>query len=200
MLWIVVPAVAALIAAVALLRIGGQVRYGPEGLDIRVLVGPLSVRIYPLKKRRKRRQTEKSLPPERRPEKAGKAPNTWQSLRELLPIAAEAAGELRRKIRIDCLELCLTVACSDPMRAAVSYGAANAGVGMLLPILEQNFDVREREIRIEADFQGQEPSARLRAAATLRVGQAVSFGVRFGLRLLKVFWRSRPVKCAGAAR
>ena len=112
-------------------------------------------------------------------------------LRQLLPVALRAAGSLRRKISVDLLEAHILLAGGDPASVAVAYGSANAVIGMVLPLLEQNFHIRRRDIRTAVDFEKPHSEIRARAALSLTVGQGTAFGLRFGWQALGVLLRWR---------
>ena len=113
---------------------------------------------------------------------------------ELLPLAAEAAGALPRLIRIDDLTLHLTWGAEDPMRAALGFGRANAVMGMLWPIIDQNFRVVRHDVGVAVDYNRPKPGIFIRAALTASVGQLVGFGVRFGIKFLKLMRGSKRAK------
>ena len=182
-IWIVLLVVLLLLAGLSLVRVGGEVAYGEAGLSVRILAGPLRIRLYPFPKRRGRRagKRRKASPPAPKPAETDQKPvrDTLRQLRAVLPVAARAAGALRRKIRIDRLSLSLTAAAPDPALAAMAYGGAWGLVGMLLPVLEQGFDVS-----VTVDYQRSTPRAEVQAAATMTVGQGALFALKVGLELL----------------
>ena len=176
---------AAVVLALLLLcqvRLGAAVDYAAGGLRVRVRAGPLGFQVYPRPERGKKRSRRKG------PETPAEKPDLLPLLRQYLPLIAEAAGRLRRKIRIDRFTLDFTAGAGDPASAALLFGGANALIGMLWPLVEQNFDVRERRIRTRADFSAPRPEAVLSAAATLTVGQALGLAPR----LWKQAGASRP--------
>ena len=65
-------------------------------------------------------------------------------------------------------------------------GGANAAVGMIWPLVEQNFNVKDRDIRTRVDFNAQRPEVALSAAATLTVAQAISLALRLAAGFLKL--------------
>ena len=180
---------AAVVLALLLLcqvRLGAAADYAPGELRVRVRAGPLGFQVYPRPERGKKRSRRKG------PEKPAEKPDLLPLLRQYLPLIAEAAGRLRRKIRIDRFTLDFTAGAGDPASAALLFGGANALIGMLWPLVEQNFDVRERRIRTRADFSAPRPEAALSAAATLTVGQALGLALGLAPRLWKQAGASRP--------
>ena len=79
--------------------------------------------------------------------------------------ALRAAGSLRRKISVDLLEAHILLAGGDPASVAVAYGSANAVIGMVLPLLEQNFHIRRRDIRTAVDFE--KPHSEIRGSTAI---------------------------------
>ena len=75
-------------------------------------------------------------------------------------------------------------------RQALSFGGVNAAIGMIWPLLENNFNIGDRRIRTKVDFNLTEPEAYLYASFSLRVGQAVALALRLGIRFLKL-WSGR---------
>ena len=117
-------------------------------------------------------------------------PSTLGRLMELLPAAAEAAGALKRKIRIDDLKLDLIWGGTDAAAIALGYGKANAAVGMIWPLFDHNFKVKRHEFRIALDYERREPGAELEAAVTMTLGQITALSVRYGVKALRVWIKS----------
>ena len=104
-----------------------------------------------------------------------------------------ALGALLRlvRLRIDVFQLEVTAAAPDPAAAALCFGGANAFIGMIWPLVEQNFNVKERRLRTRVDFDAERPSVYLYAAATLTAGQALALGLRLTTRFLAEFSKYR---------
>lgn len=167
-------------------RVGGAVEYSAGGLTVRARLGPFSLRVFPMRekkppKKEKKKPDQPQEPPE--PKRGG----DFALVREILPLAAEAAGRFKRKIRVDRIYLDFTAGASDPARAAMAFGYANAAVGMIWPLLEHNFNIRDRRIRTAVDFQFASPILYLYAVCSLTVGQAVVLGVTLFLKFLKIY-------------
>lgn len=182
---------------ISLLRLGGIVRYNPDGLAATVIAGPLRIRVLPAKKKKPREKKAKKKKPKKEKQKTGKdekkpadKPGTLPRLMKLLPVVGEAAGALKRKIRIDDLELSLVWGGNDPMEIALGYGRANGVIGMIWPIFEHNFNVKNYGFHTELDYGRTEPVVDLYVALTITVGQIVALGVRYGLKALMIWSRS----------
>lgn len=175
----------ALGALLRLVRLGALAEYSAAGLRLKLKVGPLRLMLYPRKPKRPRRKAGKSS---RREKKREERPQP-----ELGggPLIAEAAGRFRRKLRIDVFQLEVTAAAPDPAAAALCFGGVNAFIGMIWPLVEQNFNVKERRLRTRVDFDAEQPSVYLYAAATLTAGQALALGLRLTTRFLAEFSKYR---------
>ena len=172
----------ALGALLRLVRLGALAEYSTAGLRLKLKVGPLRLMLYPRKPKRPRRKAGKSSQREKKreerpqPELGG---GPLALVKRFLPLIAEAAGRFRRKLRIDVFQLEVTAAAPDPF------------IGMIWPLVEQNFNVKERRLRTRVDFDAERPSVYLYAAATLTAGQALALGLRLTTRFLAEFSKYR---------
>ena len=196
---LVLGCIALALFLVSLIRVGVWASYAQKTFTLRLLVGPVKVTLFPRKakkgKRKPKQQKAKKPAKEKQPkgpEEPRGEPDIPAFLKELLPVALEAAGRLRRKIRIDEFDLAVKVASHDPAKAAIQYGRLSGAAGMLWPLVEQNFKVKDWRIRIWVDFTTARPEASLKLAASLTVGQALSWGLWTAVRLLPILSKLRP--------
>ncbi|MFR5860477.1 MAG: DUF2953 domain-containing protein [Flavonifractor plautii] len=182
----------ALGALLRLVRLGALAEYSAAGLRLKLKVGPLRLMLYPRKPKRPRRKAGKSSRREKKreerpqPELGG---GPLALVKRFLPLIAEAAGRFRRKLRIDVFQLEVTAAAPDPAAAALARRGER--IGMIWPLVEQNFNVKERRLRTRVDFDAERPSVYLYAAATLTAGQALALGLRLTTRFLAEFSKYR---------
>ena len=180
---------------ISLIRIGGRVRYGQAGLFAAALVGPFKLQILPMKPKKEKtpkkenKARKEKTPKEKKPAPEGQ-PGTLSRLMKLLPVAAQFCGSLKRKIRIDNLELELIWGGGDPASVALGYGQANVVLGMLWPVFDHNFKVKRHSFQIGMDYSAARPAVELQAAVTLTVGQIVALGVRYGVKALFTWIKS----------
>ena len=175
----------------SLIRVGGDLEYGVPGLHIRLRFGRFHFTLYPMKPKKekpekKKKQKERSKPAEA-PQKPKEKTNPWEIIKEFMPVVSDAAGRFKRKVRIDRLDMDLTVAAGDPATAAIAYGAANGFLGMMIPILENNFIIKERRLRTRVDFDSKSPTVWLAAAFSLTIGQGMALSLHIGVRALKTY-------------
>ena len=179
---------------ISLIRVGGRVRYGEAGLFAFALAGPLNIQLLPAKpkeekpKKKKKPKKEKK-PKEKKPKPEGQ-PGTLSRVMQLLPVIGQACGALKRKICIDDLKLDLIWGGSDPAAIALGYGQANAALGMLWPLFDNNFKVKRHSFRIGMDYGRTQPAVELEAALTFTVGQIVTLGVHYGVKALIIWVKS----------
>ena len=188
--WVVLGAIAAALVLLSLVRVGGTVEYSRSGVLVRLRAGPLRIRVYPPRPKKAdgqekpKRVKKKPKPEEEQPEP--KPGGQLGPLQAILPLVADAAGQLRRKVRVDRLLLDVTAAASDPAAAALAFGGVNAAIGMIWPLLENNFNIGDRRIRTRVDFNLTEPEIYLYGSFSLRLGQAAALALRLGIRFLKL--------------
>lgn len=192
--WIVLGAIVAALVLLSLIRVGGTVEYSRSGTLVHLRAGPLRIQVYPPKPRKKsgekkpKRAKKSAKPQKEQPEP--KPGGQLDTLKAMLPLVADAAGQLRRKVRVDRLLLDVTAAAPDPAMAALGFGGVNAAIGMIWPLLENNFNIGDRRIRTKVDFNLTEPEAYLYASFSLRLGQAVVLALTLGMKFLKL-WSGR---------
>ena len=198
MIWMVLVCILVPLFLVSLIRVGVRAEYD-QRLTVRLRVGLVSLRVYPLRRKKAKKKKKVSTRPKRQKkqtesEAKGKVSQDKLSLlRSLLPVALRAAGSLRRKISVDLLEAHILMAGGDPASVAVAFGSANAIIGMVLPLLEQNFHIRQRDIRTAVDFQRAHSEVWAKLSLSLTVGQGVAFALHLGWQSLCVLmrWRRR---------
>ena len=121
-------------------------------------------------KKEKKKEEEKKEPGEK------KKPKIKVTL-ELVTTALRAVGELlsrlRRKIAIDKLTVHYTVASDDPASAAMTFGYASAGVNALMPVLENTFKIKERDVGAAVDFEAEENVIYVDAQLTIAVWEII---------------------------
>ena len=193
--WIVLGAIVAALVLLFLIRVGGTVEYSRSGTLVHLRAGALRIQVYPPKPKKKSgekkpKRAKKSAKPQKEEQPEPKPGGQLDTLKAMLPLVADAAGQLWRKVRVDRLLLDVTAAAPDPAMAALSFGGVNAAIGMIWPLLENNFNIGDRRIRMKVDFNLTEPEAYLYASFSLRVGQAVTLALRLGIRFLKL-WSGR---------
>lgn len=188
--WMIVGVILAVLFLLSLVRVGGILSYSAEGLVVRLRLGAFRPTLFPLKKKKKKPPKEppkEEAPTKEAPAKPQPSGGGLELVKRLLPLLAETAGRFQRKVRIDDLDLDLTVAAPDPAATAMAYGGANAFLGMMIPLLEHHFNIKQRKIRTAVDFDQEHPTITIRAAFSLTIGQGAVLSIRLGYQALRIF-------------
>jgi len=187
---------------IALLRFGVRVEYSADGVIVQLIAGPLSPKVYPVEKdserdekrakkkaakKAKMEAKEKDKPPKDKP---GMSLNDFM---DMLPFAFNMLGRLRRRLLISRLTLHFKVAGDDASKIAMTYGAANAAMGELIPILENSFRIKRRDIRFETDFISDGQTIYANVAFSLAVWESM-YIVAALFPILKILLRRKPAK------
>lgn len=200
-----------LLLLIGLVRVGGIAEYGVQGFQVWLRAGLFRFRLVPgrgkgeVKPEPKREKKKvwgkggkkaggKKKKPGKGTEQRERKGGPLQPVRRYLPLAVEAAGELRRRIRIDRLELDFISGGGEAAGAAMALGRVNVALGMLWPLIDHHFEVREHRIRTGVDFDAQSPAVYVNAAFSARIGQLVSVTLRFGFKFFKLYFRDKKEK------
>lgn len=206
--WVIFFAVVLLLA---ILPLGVFVSYDEDGVLVKIVAGPVKITLFPRPKKEKKSEKKSKKktsaspaeqlpkppqPPKQIPEK--KKGGSWTDFLPLVQVALDFLGSFRRKLRIDQLELKLTMAGDDPCDLAVNYGRAWAAVGNLMPQLERLFVIKKRNIEVACDFTASQTLVKFRSEATITLGRLVSLVVVYGIRVFREFWKIKTKRKGGA--
>lgn len=190
---------------ISLIRVGGIAEYSAEGVLVRLRAGPFKVELFPgkpagekkskpSKEQKKKKKPVRPKEPVPLTEKVGGALELFQ---ELLPVALDAVGKLFGKLRVDELVFHLTWAAADPASAAIGYGAGQAVLGAIWPLLDNALDIRRRDVGVAVDFRSTAPVIYARASLSFTVGQLLTLGAVSGFKALRAFLRARRARKRG---
>lgn len=187
--WMVLGCVVLVLVLLTLIPLGARGQYGQEGFRMDLVVGPVTIGVYPkAKKKRKKSKArkEKKGEPQKKPvpPKSKLSLGSWHTFRRYLPLICEAAGELRRKMVVRKLNIHLVWADKDPASAAIGYGMINGVIGGLWNLIDHSFRVKDHKFVVDLDYEKKEPQVQLQAVLTLTVGQLISFGIRYGMKFI----------------
>lgn len=193
--WYIVAAVAAVLLLIGMIPVGVWGEYNASGPFAWVCLGRLQLQVFPVrekpakaKKETKPKKAKKPAEPVPLPEKIGGA---LEYAKDLLPVLLDAAGCFWHKLRVDTLELELTVGAADPGDAALRYGQANAALGAFWYPLTRAFHVEDGTARVKMDFDAPGMTLYGSASMSVRIGQILWLGIFFGIKALKAFLTAR---------
>lgn len=215
--WLVTLGVLILLAA---LPFGVSVYYNEGGAKIKALAGCISIPLYPRPQKEKKpeqeiKKAEKSSPPKEKPPKPQPAetgnpsgtkeqePPKGGSLKDFLPLVQlglNFLGDFRRKLRVNRLEVKLTLAGDDPCDLATNYGRIWAAIGNLMPRLERWLVIKKRDIDVQCDFMADETLVTARLDVTMTLGRLLALLAVYGFRGLKEYLKLKNQQKGGAVK
>lgn len=183
-----------LLLLLSLVPLGVRVRYDQEGFFAFVKVWFVRLQLYPAKEKRKKDKPPKK--PKEKPAQAEERPKggALDLVRAALPLVKPALVGVKKRLTIQDLELHVAWAAANPADAAMGYGSANAVLGMLWAVIQDNFKVKRSRLGCSVDFDVPSPTVYLNAALTMRLGQIVTLGVPLLVRFLRNSVRIKRAK------
>ena len=167
----------AIFVVLALMRLGVFARYSEEGFLLRAVAGPLRITLIPKKPDKK---GKKKLVKERIPKKEKeKTPSLKMKggpvslIKKFAPPVLDTLGRLRRKLSIDKLTVQFTSAAEDPFDAAMNFGRVSAAEGALMPLLDNTFKIKKRDVGTSISFDGNGNKIYLEAQLTLALWEII---------------------------
>lgn len=216
----------AILILLLILPLGVSVKYNGDGPLVRILAGPVKITVFPRPKKGKKQKKAKKekTQPEAAPEpmpaedpippapapRSSVAPESknpekkeqggsWTDFLPLVKVGLDFLTGLRRRLRVNVLELKLILAGGDPCNLAVNYGRAWAAVGNLMPHLDRLFVIRKRDVEVECDFTASKTTVIARLDITLTLGRLLALVVVIAIRALKIFLQIKKKRKGGAA-
>lgn len=197
----------------AILPLGASVKYNSDGPMVRIIAGPVRVKVFPVKKKEKKEKKPKEKkqkkekpktdgqqtmekPKEEKKEKGG-------SLLDFLPlvrVGLDLLNDFHWKLRLNRLELKLILAANDPADLGLNYGRAWAAVGNLVPMLERSFVIKKKDIEVECDFTTSETLVIARLDLTITLGRLLALVTVYGVRGLREFMNLKNKRKGGAVK
>lgn len=185
----------------ALFPIGISGIYGNNGPLLRLIAGPVRLRLYPRKKKKQdgaeKRNDDKAATKSGSKEQ-NKQGGSIKDFQPLLKLVFDLLTDFRRKLCVDRLELKLILAGGDPCDLALNYGKAWAALGNLIPRLEQLFVIKKRDLEVECDFASDQTLIYARLDLTITLGRIISIVVWYGFRLLREYLKIINQRKGGA--
>ena len=194
--WMTLLAIFAALVLIGCIPVGVDARYNAEGVFLAAKLGPFRLQLLPQKpkeKPKKRKQQQKQ--PEKAPassEPQEKKSNPLLSggvdgMLQLLDLAFDTLGDLRRKLRVNELTLHVLIGgAEDPAKAAMGYGRAWAAIGAITPSLERLFVIKKRDIRPALDYTISNTQVDAHLVTTITIGRSLALAVHAGIRFLKL--------------
>lgn len=204
--WIVAAAV---IVLFAILPLGVSAVYDADGPVVRIVAGPMRIRVYPGKKqdpdkptKQKKQKKDKALKKEPAVGQAPAQKKKGGPVSDFYPFVTlilDFLLDFRNKLRFDYVKLRITLAGGDPADLAINYGKAWTALGNLWPRLETWFVIKKRDVEVACDFEGSATTVDARLDLTITLGRLLALAVRYGVRGIKEFLSFRKKRNGGSA-
>lgn len=175
-----------LLVLLLLLPVGLKAQYDRGGGKLVAYLGPVSQTLYPATTKQKKSQKDGEKTPAEHPK--NELGGTVPLFRELLEPGLEALSCLRRRLCLKELTFYVTVGAKgkDPSHWGIIYGGAWAGVGNLIPLLENVFQIQTRDIQVRLDEETQDSCVVFSGQFRLFLGEILYLLLRYGLTGLKI--------------
>ena len=177
---IIIAIVFTILILIAFLRFGVMAEYSIDGLSLRASIGIFRINIYPKKPQRKRRKEKTRVKKEKKQKgkekskkREFKKPGSMEEFLEILEIAKNTLGRLRRRLLIKRLIIHYTAGSDDPAKTALTFGRISAIFSTILPLLKSIFRIRKHELRSFADFDAKKPRIYVSASISISVWETV---------------------------
>ena len=194
--WMTLLVIFAMLVLIGCIPVGVDARYSADGVFLTAKLGPFRLQLLPQKPKKK---PQKRKPQQKQPKKTPakvepkeKKPNPLLSggvdgLMQLLDLAFDTLGDLRRKLRVNELTLHVLIGgAEDPAKAAMGYGRAWAAIGAITPSLERLFVIKKRDIRPALDYTISNTQVDAHLVTTITIGRSLALALRAGIRFLKI--------------
>lgn len=183
------------------LRVGVDGQYGEDGLQVRIRLGPVRLKVYPTKPKPEGQSKPKPKPKQKKKERPQQEKGKKLALEDILelarqfvPLAVEAAGCFWSKLVMDKLDIRIVVGSDDPADAALLYGQLHGALGAVWKPLNQAFHVKDGRGRVEVDFNSSSITLYFHGALSLKLGQLLWLGLHFGGKALARFLKFREIQ------
>ena len=194
--WMTLLVIFAVLVLIGCIPVGVDARYSADGVFLTAKLGPFLLQLLPQKPKKKpKKRKPQQKQPKKTPAKAEpqeKKPNPLLSggvdgLMQLLDLAFDTLGDLRRKLRVNELTLYVLIGGADDLaKAAMGYGRAWAAIGAITPSLERLFVIKKRDIRPALDYTISNTQIDAHLVTTITIGRSLALALRAGIRFLKI--------------
>ena len=182
---------------IAVMKVGVRLTYLNQEFDYKVRLGFFRVSVSDQKKKESMPKDQtKDIPEKEKKSKEERSALIKSWMKTIWHHKEEVMEVVRKVFRapvLDKLIVHMVVGASDPDVCAMKYGKYNAAAGTLLPIVENVFGIRKREILIGCDFFQDQDHIEASAEITIRVYQLVSIAIA-GLKLLIKLSKTQKIK------
>lgn len=132
-----------------------------------------------------------------KPQKDKKKVNLGFGLAEWLEtakLALRTLGRVGKKLYFDRFKLLLICSDHDPYATAMRYNTVSAVLHTIVPLFEQKFTVKNKDISIFTDYDSDKSTVEFGFTASVRVGWLLIIAPMAAFAFAKVYFRSQKSK------
>ena len=186
----VVLALLGLVVVLLLMPVGIRVRYRDGELKLWYCFGPVRILGYPGKEKdqpKPKKKTEQSNIRKVVDDHVEANKTVDSPLGNLVAQIKTVLGlfwALKPKLRLKRLEIKVHLAGEDPCSVALLYGGAWAALGALVPVLEEAFILKKRDLDVDCRFDGGSTTVDAHLDLTVGLGRLLYILLRYSLDTL----------------
>lgn len=189
-----------LIAIVVILGIGLvplvlRIRYDLAGFFVQLRIGPLAFQLFPIVKKASVKKVKSATKKQEVKTKSESGGN----IRDFIPLvqtALEFLNTFRQKIRITNLKMRLTIGDPDPFDLSIKYGRGWAILGNTMPLIEQIFVIKKRDLQITCDYSAVKSTLYVSGDISILFGRLFYILLYYGTHALKQYLNIKNSKKA----
>ena len=187
-----------LLVALALLwiRVGVEA-VGVNGeVSVEARYGIIRIPVWPQGHKKTVAPQEAANQPSPKPKKKRKRPKYRYSLNrealdigELIALALDMLGEMADTLRISRLRVRVLIGTDDAAKTGILLGEAAAITGMIVPFLENTFEMKDYHVDVDADFEADHTEWAFTVFCSLRPLRLLLAALRHGRELFDLYKR-----------
>lgn len=196
----------AVILLILCIPVGADAAFDGKTFSLKLVIGPLRLGVLPAKAKKEKKPKPPKEKKKKQTSETGAEPKAKPKLKlklddilALARIGLAALGRFRRSLSLDVLTLHITAGAPDPYDAVMQYNYLNTGLGVLWPLLNRAFKIRERDVRTALDIGADGIAAEGRVKATLQIWEIFHIANCALYALAKWYLARRRAEKAAAA-
>lgn len=167
------------------LRVGAFVQVRNDGVSIRLQIGFLHKTIRPRKGRKPpaekaEEKPEKPVAEQKESDEPELPDLDWG---DLICEGLSFLEDIKDRLRIDVLRVKLLLATGDAAKTGIYLGGLSALSSMIYPFFAENFQIRDFNVQIDGDFEGNTTQYDLRFGCSFRPIRMIGAAVRHGRKI-----------------
>ena len=196
--WVIGLAAVALLAFVPL-QLRGE--YDATGACAWFQIGPWRYFLYPsqrkspMKRKSSASRKTTSAGASHGKRKSGGKLNGFLSIAEII---WDFIKDLHGKMRVELLELKVTIGDGDPADLAIKYGQACGAVAGFLPQLDRFFIIKKQDVDVSCDFESSETMVTAKLYISVTLGRLIFLLANHGMKFIRNDIKTKNQRKGGA--